>query len=322
MNILAEILHAAIRIEPHILKTPLIHSAFLSQLSGGEVYLKLESEQYTGSFKARGAMNKIQWLVEQQNTRGIITASTGNHGMGVARALGIAGLKGRVVVPENVVPAKYEALRAFGATVQKTGADCFVSENYAIETAQKEDLVYISPYNDPQIIGGQGTIGIEIGHQLGRPPDNVFVTVGGGGLVSGVGTYLKTLSPQTRIFGCQPENSPEMALSVRANDYVTVEPKDTLSDGSAGAFERESITFPICQKVVDEFILVSEKDIARAIDRILTTERKLIEGAAGVAVAAFLNNKARFRGQTTVILICGGNISKEKLQKALALAGQ
>lgn len=317
MDILPEILNASNRIRKHILKTPLLYSAHLSQLCGGKVYLKLESEQHTGSFKARGAMNKVMWLKENQNQNGVITASTGNHGMGVARALSILKMKGKVVVPNNVVPAKYEALKSFGSTVEKYGDDCFVSETYASEIAHEENLTYISPYNDPQIIGGQGTVAVEILEQHPEKIDNLFVTVGGGGLISGIGLYTKYLRPETKIYGCQPENSPEMTLSVRTNSYVTVEPKETLSDGSAGAFEEDSITFPICKEVIDEFFLVSEKEIADSINLILTTERKLIEGAAGVAVASFIQNINQFKGQTSVIVICGGNISKDKLKKIL-----
>lgn len=317
MNILPEILKASNRIQHYILKTPLLYSAQLSKLCEGKVYLKLESEQYTGSFKARGAMNKVLWLNEKGNEKGVITASTGNHGMGVARALSILEMKGKVVVPNNVVPAKYEALKSFGSEIQKYGDDCFVSETYAGDIAKNEGLTYISPYNDPQIIGGQGTVGVEIVEQHPAKIDNLFVTVGGGGLISGIGTYMKFISPETKIFGCQPENSPEMTLSVRTDSYVTVPSKDTLSDGSAGAFEEDSITFPICKAIIDEFFLVAEKEIAASINLILTMERKLIEGAAGVAVASFLQNVERFRGQTSVIVICGGNISKDKLKKIL-----
>lgn len=317
MNILPEILNASARIQNYILKTPLLYSNYLSQLSEGKVYLKLESEQYTGSFKARGSMNKILWLAENGYKKGVITASTGNHGMGVARALSILKKDGKVIVPHNVVPAKYEALKSFGAEVQKIGSDGFEAEMNAIEISKGEGLTYISPYNDPQIIGGQGTIAVEIAEQHPGKIDNLFITVGGGGLISGIGTYFRLTRPGTKIFGCQPENSPEMALSVRSDSYVTVEQKETLSDGSAGAFEEDSITFPICKNVVYEFFLVSEKEIADSINMILTTERKLIEGAAGVAVASFIQNIERFKNQTSVIVICGGNISKDKIRKIL-----
>ncbi len=317
MNLLPEILNAANRIRPYILKTPLLYSAHLSNLCNGKVYLKLESEQHTGSFKARGAMNKVLWLAENGIENGVITASTGNHGMGVARALSILKMKGKVVVPENIVTTKYAALKAFGAEIQKYGADCFITETYANQKAGEQNLTYISPYNDPQVIGGQGTIAYEITQQHPGKIDNLFVTVGGGGLISGIGTYMKSIRPEVKLFGCQPENSPEMALSVQQNKYVTVETKDTLSDGSAGAFEEDSITFPICKQLIDEFFLVSESEIGESLRLILNTERKLIEGAAAVAVASFIKNVERFQGQTSVIVICGGNISIDKLRKVL-----
>lgn len=317
MNLISEILDAAKRIQPYIHKTPLLYSAYLSNLCNGKVYLKLESEQHTGSFKARGAMNKVLWLAENGIDTGIITASTGNHGMGVARALSILKMKGKVVVPENIVSTKYAALQAFGAEIQKYGDDCFVSETYANQAAKEKNLTYISPYNDPQVVGGQGTIAYEVVEEHPEQIDNFFVTVGGGGLISGIGTYIKNVRPNVKLYGCQPENSPEMALSVQQNKYVTVEAKDTLSDGSAGAFEEDSITFPLCKELIDEFFLVSEAEIAESIRFILNTERKLIEGAAGVAVASFVKNVERFQGQTSVIVICGGNISIDKLKKVL-----
>lgn len=317
MDIFQEVLNARQRTEAFLLQTPLLFSNYLSQLSGGRVYLKMESEQYTGSFKARGAMNKLLFLNEQDDHRPIITASTGNHGLGVARALGVLQREGRIVIPENTVQTKVEALRGYGADLEFHGSDCFRSEIYARGQSETEGWVYISPYNDPQVIGGQGTIAFEMVEQLQEPIDNVFVTVGGGGLISGIGSYLKQLHPGIRILGCQPANSPEMALSIRHGRYTTVETKDTLSDASAGAFEEDAITYDLCRKVVDEFFLIEEEDIAETLRLVLAKERKLIEGAAAVAVAAFLNNEERWKNQTSVIIICGGNISVDKVRKVL-----
>ncbi|MDX1666236.1 MAG: threonine/serine dehydratase [Saprospiraceae bacterium] len=318
MDILQEILNAERRTEPHLLVTPLLYSHYLSDLCDGEVYLKMESEQYTGSFKARGAINKLTWLLERkQASKTIITASTGNHGLGVARALNSLKMEGRIVVPENADENKVDALQQFGAEIEVYGKDCFESEIYAREKARKEDMVYVSPYNDPQVIGGQGTIGTEISRQLGYPIDNVLVTIGGGGLISGIGTYFKAVNPNIRVLGCQPKNSPEMTLSVRSGSYQTVEQQETLSDASAGPFEQDSITYPLCKELVDDFFLATEQQIASAIHLVLKRERKLIEGAAAVAVACFLKNIDRFREQTSVIVICGGNISEKNLRKVI-----
>jgi len=317
MDILREVHDARRRIEKDTLRTPLLFSHHLSERVGGRVYLKMESEQHTGSFKARGALNKIAWLTEQGHHRLVITASSGNHGLGMARALRLVGREGRIVIPETTVTAKAEALQGYGANVERHGSDAFLAEIYARRRAEEEGWEYVSPYNDPQVIGGQGTIAMEIVEQLEEPVDNVFVTVGGGGLVSGIGIYLKAVRPAVRIVGCQPERSPEMALSVRSGRYTTVEPRETLSDGSAGAFEEGSITFDLCRRVVDEFLLTTEEEIADALRLVLARERKLVEGSAAVAVAALLQQPGRWRDQTSVVVLCGGNVSTDKLRDVL-----
>ena len=313
-----EIAAAAKRIEGLVHRTPLLRSTYLSDLTGGNVYLKLESEQATGSFKARGAANKLAWLKENRFQGKVITASTGNHGMGVARALGLLNMDGKIVIPESTATTKQNALKGLGAEVEIHGPDCFVSEVYADKQAKENDWTYVSPYNDPQVMGGQGTIGKEILEDLPIGLDNVFVTIGGGGLISGIGSWLKTESPRTRIIGCQPTLSPEMTLSVRTNSYVTIDQSETLSDASAGAFEPDSATFDICKEVIDDFVLVGEAEIAKSIVEVLDNERKLIEGAAAVAVAALREDPERYRGQTSVIVICGGNISIDKVRKVLS----
>jgi len=316
MDILAEILKAEIRIRSQILKTPLLYSNYLSSLSGGDVYLKLESEQVTGSFKARGSLNKLMWLKESGIDKIAITASTGNHGLGFARALRLLNMEGKIVLPHNAVSSKVDALKSYGAELLFHGDDCFDSEMFAKDYARKHDMVWVSPYNDPQVIGGQGTIAIEAASQV-QDIDNVFATVGGGGMISGIATYLDKVSPKTKIYGCQPERSPEMALSVQTGTHQTVEQKETLSDGSAGGFEEDSITFGICNNLIDEFILVSEDEIKSGIRTMLTKHGKLVEGAAGVAIAAFMLKIEHLKNQTSVIVICGSNISIDKLKSIL-----
>jgi threonine dehydratase len=306
-------------IRPHILETPLIYSTQLSFCTGAEVFLKMENHQHTGSFKARGAMHKVLSIQSGMSSSlpEIITASTGNHGLGVARALQITGLQGKICIPENASKAKVAALKRYPVELIVHGADSLETELFAKQQAQEAGAAWISPYNDPEIIAGQGTIGIELTRQL-ENIGAVYVTVGGGGLISGIATWFAEHSPQTEIIGCLPENSPEMKLSVDAGHIVHLEyPKYTLSDGSAGGMEEGSMTFPICQALVNRYILVSEQEIAESIRSINETHDERIEGAAGVAVAAMLKDAGRYAGVNVVAVICGGNIDDEKFKQIL-----
>jgi len=317
MNIYQEILDAEARIRPQILETPLIESRELSKLINGKVYLKLESEQYTGSFKARGSLNKLMSLNAHERKRGVITASTGNHALGYARALEITKIAGTVYLPENASKAKIAALENYPVELKFHGNDSLTTEIFAKEMAQEQGRVWVSPYNDPQVIGGQGTIGIELDRQL-KDIDDVLITIGGGGLISGIGTYLKKVRKGISIVGCQPQNSPEMTQSLKAGKIVNMDhPLETLSDGSAGGIEEGSITFPICQSVVDDTILVSEQEIADAIKYMAHRHHKIIEGAAGVAVACLVRKKEKFAGRTAVIVICGANIDIDKFKSLI-----
>ncbi|MDZ7659331.1 threonine/serine dehydratase [Fodinibius sp.] len=316
MELLKEIEQAHKRIRDDIFQTPLIYTNWLSNHCNGDVYLKLESEQITGSFKARGSLNKLKWIQEQNLDSLPVTASTGNHGLGFARACDLLGIKGKVFLPHNAVVSKVESIKAFDVEIEFHGDDPYTTEMYARKTAEENGWIYVSPYNDSQIIAGQGTIGIEILNAISKP-DNILATVGGGGLISGIGAYVKEQSSQTNIIGCQPENSPEMSASVRAGEYREVESKPTLSDGSAGGFERDSITFELCKKLVDDFVLISEDEIADSIRSMIKHHSKLIEGSAGVAIASLLKQPERFADQTTVIIVCGANISEDKLQSVL-----
>lgn len=311
-----QIEEAASRINNHILHTPLVRSNWLSDYCKGDVWLKLESEQHTGSFKARGALNKLMWLKEQQSEARPVTASTGNHGLGFARALKLLEMDGKVYLPENAVESKVEAIKSYDAEIEFYGNDPYTTELYARKTAKEEGWVYVSPYNDEQVIAGQGTIGKEIIGAIAQP-DTILATVGGGGLISGIGAYVNEASPETKLIGCQPENSPEMSVSVRAGEYKEVESKPTLSDGSAGGFERDAITFAMCKKLVDDFVLISEPEIKEVIQLMIKKHSKLIEGAAAVAIAPVLKHPDRFSGQTSVVVVCGANISFNKLREVL-----
>jgi len=315
MNLTSEISKASQRISSHILNTPLFHSMYLSAMNCGEVYLKLESEQVTGSFKARGALNKIMAASDSEKAKGFITASTGNHAQGFARALSITGNIGTIYLPENADPSKVEALRFYDVELNFYGNGSLETELYAKEIAREKGVTWVSPYNDMDIIHGQGTIGKEITELL--KPDALLGCIGGGGLMSGVSNWLKNNSSNTKVIGCLPEMSPEMYLSVKENKIVEMEPQETLSDGSAGGLEPGSITFDICKENVDSYLLASESEIAAAIKLMAEKHHKIIEGAAGVSVASFIKNTDQFKNQTVVIIICGANISTKTLMSLL-----
>lgn len=314
MSLYQEIRQAADRINGHVLKTPLFYSTYLSALNNGEVYLKLESEQYTGSFKARGALNKVLKLSPEERGKGLVTASTGNHAQGFARALTIAGAKGTVYLPTNAEQSKIEALKYYDAKLEYHGDDPLTTELYAKEIAAQTGQVWVSPYNDWDVIAGQGTIGVEITEEL-EDVEAVFGCIGGGGMMSGVATWIKEVSPATKMVGCLPANSPEMYLSVQKGEVVMLdEYMPTLSDGSAGGLEEDSITFNICRELIDSYELVEEAKIAERIKYMVDKHHKIVEGAAAVALSAFMDNADQYRKQRVVIIICGANITTSKLK--------
>jgi len=311
-----EVLDAEKRIRKHIRETPLEPAPYLSQSGNARVYLKLESNQVTGSFKIRGALNKFLSLSAAQKKKEVITASSGNHAAALAYTLHKFGGKGVIYLPENVSPAKVEALRPYGVELEFYGNDCIQSETLAKETAAKTNRLFISPYNDPKIIGGQGTIGIELFRQIEKL-DAVLVPVGGGGLISGIAGYLKAVEKRIEIIGCQPENSAVMHASIQAGEILELESKPTLADGTAGGIEPDAVTFDICRKYVDDFILVNESEIKAAIILIIEKHQILIEGAAALVVAAFIKEKERFANRTVALIISGKKISLKQLKQIL-----
>ncbi len=311
-----ETLAAERRIRAHIRETPAEHSPFLSQAGNAAVYLKCENFQLTGSFKLRGAVNKILSLSDEEKALGLMTASSGNHGAAFSWALKRFGLKGTIVLPEITAPTKIDSLVLNGADIIKHGDDCIKAERYGREAAEKRGLTYIPPYNDLQIIGGQGTIGLELLEQV-PDIDCVLVPVGGGGLIAGIAGYLKSENPDIAIIGCQPENSAVMFESVKAGRILDLESKPTISDGSAGGIEKDTITLPICQELVDDFILVTEEEIISALRIILAKHHMLVEGSAVLSVAACIKQKSRFQGKNTVLILSGSKISLDTLKEIL-----
>ncbi len=304
------------RIRTHVHETPVEFSPVLSELTGATVSLKLENLQVTGSFKARGAFNRLLALAEGERARGFITASSGNHGAAVAYAAKKLGIDGIIFVPENVAPLKLENIRRLGGNVRIFGVEGGVTEVHARAYANEHGMTYISPYNDPLVIAGQGTIGAEIARQVASV-DVIVASVGGGGLICGTAGYLKAIRLGRVAIGVSARNSMAMAASVRAGRIIETEHLPTLSDGTAGGVEPGAITFDLCRELVDEFVEVSEDEIAAALRLFIEAHHMLCEGAAAVAVAGMLRAKDRLRGKNVVAVICGANISADQLKVAL-----
>ena len=316
MDLKIEVTAAEKRIRPYVRETPVDESEALGQAAGARVFLKMEHLQLTGSFKLRGAMNRLLSLTPDEKAKGIVTASSGNHGAAVACGMKALGCPGVIFVPENVSPAKVANIRSYGAEVRTHATDSGITEMFARRHAEENGRVYISPYNDPIVVAGQGTIGAELARQVDRI-DALFVALGGGGLVSGIASCLKSAGRPIEVVACSPENSAVMHHSVQAGRILTMESKPTLSDGTAGAVEPGAITLDLCRRFVDRYVLVSEDEIRDAMRLIIDRHHTLIEGAAGVAVAGFLKEKGRFAGRNVVIVLCGANISRERLREVL-----
>ena len=316
MNIVKEVLQAETRIRLYIRETYLEHSSYFSQLYGAQVYFKLENLQYTSSFKVRGAMNKLLSLTPKQRAQGVVTVSTGNHGAAVAFSLSKLGAKGIVFMRENTEPSKVEAIEQLGAEVRYFGLDTADTEAYARQYAAQHGMIYVPPYNDPQVVGGQGTIALELTRQLDQI-DSVFVALGGGGLIGGIAGYFKSVHPNVQIIGCSPENSQVMIQSVQAGRILELPSLPTLSDSTAGGVEPGSITFELCRDFVDQYLTVTEEEIKKSMQLFMQTHHMLIEGAAAVALAAYLQTNHSFVGKNVVIVICGANISLTTLKEIL-----
>jgi len=301
-------------IRSFIRETPLEYSYALSTESGCEVYLKMENLQVTGSFKARGSMNKI--LALRNDPRKIITASTGNHGLGVANALKATHKEGTIFLPTKASIAKVEAIKQRGIPVEFHGESGEITEVYARKFAKETNQIYVSPYNDEEVIAGQGSIGVELFRQ--QPElDAVFVSIGGGGLIAGIAIYLKSVNPKIKIIGCLPANAPVMYECVKAGKVIDVPEQPTLSDGTAGGIDHDSITFEICRDLIDDYILTSEEEILSAMRLVLKQHHQVIEGSAGVSVAAILQQKEKFKGKKVAAVICGGNVSEAVLKRVV-----
>ena len=304
-------------LRPHVPVSPLEPSRALSEMLGCEVLLKCEHLQPTGSFKIRGSGNKLRLLDKGQLSRGVTTASTGNHGQGVARHAARLGTTVTVYISNTSSASKVAAIRALGAEIVVVDGLPIMAEIEARKQAGLQNKTYIPPYNDLDVMAGQGTTGMELAEQA-PDLDAVFISVGGGGLIGGTGTALKKLSPKTRIVGVWPENSTCMLQAINAGGIIDVEEYPTLSDGTEGAIEPGSVTYPVCRDVIDEMVTVSEAEIAAAMRQIASSERWIIEGSAGVAVAGLIKTAKQWAGRKVAVVLCGRNIALETFLSAVS----
>lgn len=291
----------------HLRKTPLVPCPRLSEAIGGEVHLKLESLQATGSFKLRGAFARL--TAESPTPARVVTASTGNHGAAVAHAARSLGIEAVVYVPRTAAAAKVDKIRTLGALVREAGEDCVEAEAAARGESEAEGLVYVSPYNDPEVVAGQGTLGLELVDEVPGGVDAVSISVGGGGLISGTAAALKAAWADVRIIGASPERSTAMLRSVEAGRILPDEGLETLSDGTAGGIEDDSCTFQLCRDLVDEWVSVPEEEIAAEMRAALIQDHLVWEGAAAVAAAGLVRAARERSVRTAIVVVCGGNVA-------------
>ncbi len=308
---------AALRVlRAHLAPTPAFSSPWLGEATGAEVVLKGDHLQQTGSFKVRGALFKALRLPAGARA---VTASTGNHGAAMAFACSHAGLPLRVFVPKTASPSKIERLERRGAEVVLEGADCTDAEAAARAAAAADGSTYVSPYNDDDIVAGQGTLVLELLQQF-PALDTLVVAVGGGGLAAGCAAVLKHRNPSCHVIGCSPVASAVMRHSVAAGEILDLPSEPTLSDGTAGGVEAGSVTFDLCRDLIDDWVLLEEHEIAQALAGFVDHHGQLIEGAAATAVAATLRLGDALRGRHVGVVLCGANIGSDDLERALRQA--
>ncbi|WP_182013375.1 threonine ammonia-lyase [Haloquadratum walsbyi] len=303
--------------ETVVKSTPVEISTSLGDLVDAEVYLKMEHLQWTGSFKTRGAYNKISQAVRAGADR-FIAASAGNHAQGVALAATKCDANATIYMPESAPQAKVDATRSYGATVELIGTDFQETMAHAKEAVEESDAKFVHAYDDLDIIAGQGTLGIEMYHN--KPDaDTIIVPIGGGGLISGVSTAIKHLSPSTRIIGVQATGAETVHESLDKGIPVTLDEVNTIADGIAtGGISAR--TLQLIEANVDEVVTVSDTEIARAILLLMKRAKQVVEGAGAASVAALLSSDVDVRGETVMPLLCGGNLDMTGLQTVLVHA--
>jgi threonine dehydratase len=304
------------RIAASIYLSPCTHSQMLSSLTGQDIFLKLENLQMTGSFKERGALSRISTLTSTEAARGVVAASAGNHAQGVAYHATQRGIRSVIVMPLTTPLVKVQATRGFGAEVVLHGANYDEACIEATRLCEAEGMTFIHPFDDPLVIAGQGTIGLELIEQI-PGLQAVVVPIGGGGLIGGIACAVKESQPHIKVIGVQTSRLPSMAAAIEAGRPVTLDPSTTIADGIA-VRRAGDITFPVVAKYVDEIVTVDEDEIASSILTLLEREKTLAEGAGATALAALLQHRTSLAPRTrTAVLVCGGNIDVTLLSRII-----
>jgi len=305
------------RTKDYLSPTPLEFSRYLSDQIDGEVWLKLDLVQRTASFKYRGAVNKVLSLSEVELDAGVVTASTGNYALAVAEVMRQRGRRATVYVAHDLDGSRLNILKSHGLDLVIHGDLAWDAELEARRVGDEEGKIYVSPYNDPVVVGGQGTCGLEISEQL-PDLDAAFFACGGGGLLTGSSGWLKSHNPKIQTFGVSPANSPVMYESVRQNKMVTMDTETTLADTCAGGVDLDSITLDLCRRYVDEMMLLSEDEIAASIRLLFEQHRLVSEGSGALGIGGLLQRKDLFKGKKVVAVVCGRNIDLEVFKKIIA----
>ncbi len=311
------VLDAHERCRDYLSPTPLEYSHYLSDQIEGDVWLKLDMVQRTSSFKFRGAINKILTLTEEELDKGVVSASTGNYALAVAEAMRLRNRRVTIYVAKDIEPARLELLRAHGLDLVVFGDLAWDAEKEARRVADEEDKIYVSPYNDPIVVGGQGTCGYEISQQL-PDLDAAFFACGAGGLLTGSAGWLKSHNPDVEAYGVSPANSPVMYESMRTNKMVEMDTQPTLADTCAGGVDLDTITLDLCRRHVDEIVLLTEKEIEASIRLLFEQHRLVVEGSGALGIGGMLKRKERFAGKKVVAVVCGRNVDLEVFKKIIA----
>ena len=313
---LSDVLQTHQRIRPFITKTPLVHSPYLSELSGADVWLKLENQQPTGSFKVRGALSKIGRLSDAQKQKGIVAASAGNHALGVAHAVqSLGNVPATIFVPTTAPAAKVEKLRCYPVTLNLSGATYEDAHQAADVFRAEMGATEVSAYDDADVIAGQGTVALEIFTDLPKV-DAILVPIGGGGIVAGISAVSSQINPNCKIFGVQPTASPAALLSLNQNRAI--DPYDhepTIADGLAGGFG--AVPFEVVKQFPPEILLVSEGEMKTAVFTLIHQHQLIIEPSGAIAITPLLNPSTNLRGKTIVCVLTGGNLDTQLMHKIL-----